>query len=556
MIKTYLQRRKRMMAGLPLALVTVVALVAYLLWSSYQQTLREAQTTSQDFAALIEARLEATFRNAEAELREISALIPPQALHLEAVPQHEKELLTELKAKVADYPEVSSIRIFNAEGDLLYAAGAGEVRRVNIADSAHFQELRAKNDDWIVFSDVIIGRTSGQQVLVVARALRGSDGQFAGMAGFSIRVDYFLSLFKEVELGIGGNVALYRKDNFKLVMRWPVIEANINKPLPADSPTRAVLADGRSKASLKIVAASDGRERLYNYSALKGYPFFVSVGVATDTVLADWRNRSLGVATLTAVLFLTLGVLYVQWMRAEGSIAQFNADLETRVRERTAELEAFSYSISHDLRTPLRAIAGIARILETDYAGSIDPAGRDLLVNMRESSQRMGSLIEGLLQLSRLSRAELSVEVVDLCPIAGKILERLRRLEPQRKVVVLLPEKLEVRGDPKMLTLVLENLLGNAWKFTGGKDEARIEVGAEPGEGGPVIFVRDDGAGFDPLHADKMFMPFHRLHRDDEFPGTGIGLATVQRIIQRHGGAIRAEGAPGKGATFYFTLPV
>lgn len=545
-----------MMAGMSLALVTVVALVAYLLWSSYQQTLREAESTSQDFAALIETRLEATFRNAEAELREISALITPQALRLEAVPRYEKMLLGELKAKVADYPEVSSIRIFNAEGDLLYAAGAGQVRRVNIADSAHFQQLRANNDDRIVFSDVIIGRTSGQQVMVVARALRGSDGQFAGMAGFSIRVDYFLSLFKEVDLGSGGNVAVYRHDNFKLVMRWPVIEANINKPLPSDSPTRAVLADGRSRASLKIVAASDGRERLYNYSVLKRYPFFVSVGVATDTVLADWRNRSLGVAALTAILFLTLGVLYLQWMRAEGGIAQFNADLEARVRERTAEMEAFSYSISHDLRTPLRAIAGIARILETDYAGSIDSAGRDLLVNMRESSQRMGSLIEGLLQLSRLSRAELSVEVVDLCPIAGKILEELRKLEPQRKVVVVLPEKLEVRGDPKMLTLVMENLLGNAWKFTGRKDEARIEVGAEPGEGGPVIFVRDDGAGFDPLHADKMFMPFHRLHRDDEFPGTGIGLATVQRIIQRHGGTIRAEGVPGKGATFYFTLPV
>lgn len=542
------------MAGLSLALVTVVALVAYLLWSSYQQTLREAESTSQDFAALIEARLEATLRNAEAELREISVLIPPQAMRLEAVPRYEKILLPELKAKVADYPEVSSIRIFNAGGDLLYAAGAGDVRKINIAESAHFRQLREKNDDKVLFSDVIIGRTSGQRVLVVARALRGPDGEFAGMAGLGIRVDYFLSLFKEVDLGSEGNVAVYRGDNFKLVMRWPVIEANINKPLPPDSPTRAVFADGRSRASLKMVAASDGRERLYNYSALKGYPFFVSVGVATDTVLADWRNRSIGVAALTAVLFLALGVLYVQWARAEGGIAQLNADLETRVRERTAELEAFSYSISHDLRTPLRGIAGIARILETDYADSIDPAGRDLLANMRESSQRMGSLIEGLLQLSRLSRAELSVEVVDLCPIASKILERLRKLEPRRKVVLVLPEKLEVRGDPKMLTLVLENLLGNAWKFTGRKDEARIEVGTEHGGDSPVIFVRDDGAGFDPMHAEKMFMPFHRLHRDDEFPGTGIGLATVQRIIHRHGGAIRAEGAPGTGATFYFTL--
>lgn len=550
----YLRKRRRLVSGLLLSLATVVALMTYLLWSAYQQTLREAEATTRNFAALIEARLEASLRNAEAELREIAKSIPPDALRADAVPRYDKGISADLLSRVTNYPEVSGIRIFDAGGNLLYSEGRGEVRRVNIADRSHFSRLRASRDLQFTFSDVITGRTSGRQVLTVAHAMRGPDGAFAGMVGFGLSIDYFLELFKSVDLGEGSNVAVYRKDDFRLVMRWPVIKTNLNKPLPADSPTRQAFDNGNDKATIQILAASDGRVRIYSYDATEGYPFFVSVGVARDTVLQDWRARSYAVATFGAVLIVTLGVLFFQWLRAEGGIARFNAELEARVRERTAELESFNYSISHDLRTPLRGIAGIARILESDYASSLDHAGRDLLARMRESSMRMGNLIDGLLQLARLARVEVVVEQVDLVVLARQILDDLCAQEPGRRVTLVLPEKLEVRGDRQLLAIVLENLLGNAWKFTGRKSDARIELGVETKDDMPLYFVRDNGAGFDPAHEQHLFTPFHRLHRDDEFPGTGIGLATVQRIIRRHGGSLRAEGKPGEGATFYFTL--
>jgi signal transduction histidine kinase len=261
-LSTYRQKRIRLILGLLLLLAVVAVSTAYLLWSAYQQTLREAEIATRDFAALIEARLEAALRNAEAELQEIARLVPPDALRADAVPRYEKRIRAELISRITSYPEVSGIRIFDAEGNLLYSEGRGEVRRVNIADSGHFSRLRASRDLQLTFSDVITGRTSGRQVLTVAQALR-----------------------------------------------------------------------------------------------------------------------------------------------AEGSVARFNEELEARVRERTAELESFSYSVSHDLRTPLRGIAGIARILETDYASSLDHTGRDLLARLRESAQRMGGLIEDLLKLSRLTRA-------------------------------------------------------------------------------------------------------------------------------------------------------
>jgi signal transduction histidine kinase len=553
-LSTYRQKRIRLILGLLLLLAVVAVSTAYLLWSAYQQTLREAEIATRDFAALIEARLEAALRNAEAELQEIARLVPPDALRADAVPRYEKRIRAELISRITSYPEVSGIRIFDAEGNPLYSEGRGEVRRVNIADSGHFSRLRASRDLQLTFSDVITGRTSGRQVLTVAQALRGPDSVFAGMVGFGLSVDHFLDLFRSVDLGEGGNVAIYRKDDFRLVMRWPVIAANLNKPLPPDSPTRRAFDNGNDAGTMQIRAASDGRVRIYSYKAVGNYPFFVSVGMARDTVLKDWRSRSYAIRVFGAALIAALGILFLQWLRAEGSVARFNEELEARVRERTAELESFSYSVSHDQRTPLRGIAGIARILETDYASSLDHTGRDLLARLRESAQRMGGLIEDLLKLSRLTRAEVLLEPVDLAALACSVFEDLRARDPGRRVTLVLPEKLEVRGDRRLLAVALENLLGNAWKFTARKDDARIEIGVETKDGLPVYFVRDNGAGFDPAHAQQLFAPFHRLHRDDEFPGTGIGLATAQRIIRRHGGDIRAEGVPGKGAVFYFTL--
>jgi PAS domain S-box-containing protein len=218
------------------------------------------------------------------------------------------------------------------------------------------------------------------------------------------------------------------------------------------------------------------------------------------------------------------------------------------------ELEAFSYSVSHDLRAPLRSIDGFSQALVEDCADRLGDEGRDHLGRIRAAAQRMAELIDDLLQLSRIGRGELVRRPVDLSALARRAADGLRQIEPEREVALTVADGVTAAGDPRLLQVLLDNLVGNAWKFTRGTSPACIEVGVEPGTDPPVYFVRDNGAGFDMAYADKLFGAFQRLHSVREFEGSGIGLATVARIVHRHEGRVWGEGAPGRGATFRFTL--
>jgi PAS domain S-box-containing protein len=220
-----------------------------------------------------------------------------------------------------------------------------------------------------------------------------------------------------------------------------------------------------------------------------------------------------------------------------------------------AELEAFSYSVAHDLRTPLRAVSGYSTMLLEDYGTRFDTEAQQRLTRIAAGAQRMGEIIDALLSLARLTRTEPRRELVDLSQLGRTVIGQLRAREPDRVVDFVAANGLIVQGDPQLLQLVLDNLLGNAWKFTGKLPAARIELGREEINGAAAFYVRDNGAGFDMSLVDKLFAPFRRLHSPGEFEGTGVGLATVQRIVRRHGGRIWAEGAEAAGATFHFTLP-
>ena len=247
---------------------------------------------------------------------------------------------------------------------------------------------------------------------------------------------------------------------------------------------------------------------------------------------------------------------------AQEAILRLNGELEDRVHQRTEqlasankELEAFSYSVSHDLRSPLATINGFSQLLLKSQKDQLNEKGQHYLNRIYAGSTKMGELIEGLLSLARLSRGDLNRRDVDLTAMSAKMVRELRDSEPDRVVDVTIEADLVVNGDAAMVTVVMQNLVANAWKYSGRTPLARMEVGSETApDGVRCIFVRDNGAGFDMAYAEKLFQVFQRLHQDTEFKGTGIGLANVKRVVERHGGRVWAQAAVGEGATFRFTL--
>jgi PAS domain S-box-containing protein len=247
--------------------------------------------------------------------------------------------------------------------------------------------------------------------------------------------------------------------------------------------------------------------------------------------------------------------------RAEDEVRHLNASLETRVLQRTAELEAstkeldaFAYSVSHDLRAPLRSLHGFSDALLEDYGDVLDDVGKDYLQRLQRNVGRMGRMIDALLNLSRATRAELDRGPVDISAMTQDVITELRGADPARTVELIVPDGLHAEADPHLFRIALQNLLANAWKFTANQSEAIIEVGRTVRSGETFFFVRDNGVGFDMVYADKLFDAFQRLHTTSDFEGTGIGLAIVARVIRRHGGHILAEAEVDRGATFYFNL--
>ncbi len=319
---------------------------------------------------------------------------------------------------------------------------------------------------------------------------------------------------------------------------------------------------GKTSLELGINPDNESRKRIFAELQARGSAHDMEMTLRTKP--GDARTFSLNIDLVSIndeKYILQTAQDITERKQAEEEIRKLNAELEQRVVERTAqletankELEAFSYSVSHDLRAPLRGIDGWSQALLEDYRERLDEQGRQYLDRVRSETQRMGYLIDDLLELSRVSRAEMREGAVNLSTLAQAITAKLQETQPQRQVEWIIQGGLMVEGDPRLLEIMLSNLLSNAFKFTGKTSNARIEIGQTGQQGKHAFFVRDNGVGFNMAFASKLFSAFQRMHKASEFPGTGVGLATVQRIVHRHGGQVWAEAAVNQGATFYFTL--
>lgn len=467
-----------------------------------------------------------------------------------------------LRSVPEDFPFIERVFLADPHGTLMADTPAlPDVRGVTFAYRDWYQGV---NHTGIPYVSDAYQRAAAPQYHVIAAALpiKTDEHRITGILVLQVRLQSLLEWMYTIELGPGGVVYLVDRRGQMAAHPELAPDGELRDVSSVPAVQKALRGEGGADIAFDPVAQE---ARVVAYAPVPGYGWGVMAEQPTRTAFAA-RNRELRHLGLAYGLVALASGTFAYWIlrtlterrRAAYRISALNADLQrwgAELEEANKELDAFNYTVSHDLRTPLSIIDGFSQALLENYAATLDARGRDYLQRICGATQRMADLIDALLGLSHVTRAELVWEVVDVSALARAIATDLQRCEPTRQAEFVIADGVVAHGDARLLGVVLENLFSNAWKFTARQPQARIEFGSLPQrEGSLVFFVRDNGVGFDMVHADKLFRAFQRLHGRTEYPGTGVGLATVQRIIQRHGGRIWAEGAVGQGATFYFTL--
>jgi signal transduction histidine kinase len=503
------------------------------------------------------------------------------------------------------HPQFANLIVRDASGRLIQSAVAAPADS-SLAGPIQWLEAVMRNQRFTVGKPAI-GRVTRRWICVFGYPIRNATGQVAGALGMSVDLARFRFILNQASLAPESSVTIIDEQGI-VILRSPGSAMWLGKPAPDAKIVEIALA---AREGHKIAPSITKEDRIFGFTTIPSADWHVLVGIPTRVAFAAARANTLRAALagtsllgLVLALVLVVGRLIKEPVAAlaeaaaaaaegrpgqpvpvagpkeiatvtrefnrmvalrqqkEAEIQQLNQDLERRVQERTAqleaantELEAFSYSVSHDLRAPLRGIDGFSKVLLEDYNDKLDEIAKGHLERVRGAVARMSELIDDLLKLSRISRAEMKRGVVDLSATARELTTGLQHSAPDRAVAFVIQPEMIAHGDARLLRVALENLLNNAWKFTRKASPARIEFGAAPVEGQTAFYIRDNGAGFDMAYVSKLFGAFQRLHAPADYEGTGIGLATVQRIVRRHGGRVWAEGKPGEGATFYFTVP-
>jgi signal transduction histidine kinase len=471
-----------------------------------------------------------------------------------------------MKGQLVHLPYVRALWITDATGRTVADTDA-ETVGFDFSDRRYFRVHRdLQPHDHLFIGPPVVSRSNKTFFVPMSRPILRA-GQFAGVVVAAFEPPRMEDFYKSLGLGNAAAVTLMHRDG-ELIARSPHQESKVGTSM-ADSPLFSNAALGRHEVgTLTGKSVIDGITRILSYRVIDGMPLVVSVGVDEESVLRSWRERSAALvlisACLVAAVILLAGMLVREARRRQRAWAEDvrkSDELERRVRARTEQLEsaneqlsAFSYSISHDLRAPLRSIDGYAGMLGDELGEAVTPEARRYLAAVRYAAMDMNRMIEDLLAFSQLGSQALSVARVDLGTMIGSVLHDVLDRHSRHLPRMCVGELPDCDADPSLLRQVWLNLIDNAVKYSSVRDQPMVEIGSEAVAAETVYFVRDNGVGFDPAFADRLFTVFQRLHTDKRFPGSGVGLAIVQRIVQQHGGRIWAESAPDAGATFRFTL--
>ena len=455
-------------------------------------------------------------------------------------------------------------RVFLADREGTLMADTPELPNVRGKSFAFRDWYQGVSRAWEPYVSEVYRRAAGPRINVFAVAIpiQSESGEVAGILVLQVKLDVLLEWTKHIE--IGPEAVLYVVDRKGHLASHPKVvpDADIID-YSAERPVREAL---RGKRGIEIaVHPGEAEESVCAYEPVAGYGWgillqqpaaaaFSARGAVLRSVLYAYGLIVLFSACLTYVIFRTL----IERKVAEERIARLNDDLNRRAAELDAsnkELEAFSYSVSHDLRAPVRHISGFVGLLQEEAGSIVGAGGKRYLEKIAASARRMGELIDDLLVFSRMGRAEMRDATVDLARMVAEVRDELKEEAKGRRIEWKIGPMPLVRGDASLLKMALTNLISNALKYTRKRDEARVEIGSEAPNGEIVVFVRDNGVGFDPQYAHKLFGVFQRLHAAEEFEGTGVGLANVRRIVNRHGGRTWAQGEVDRGAAFFFSLP-
>ncbi|TNE80891.1 MAG: HAMP domain-containing protein [Gammaproteobacteria bacterium] len=478
-------------------------------------------------SSMVAYNLQNYYRNLVNELTAQAALL--SRANTPALQFEDPQAATEYLSLLEEQPKVIAAAIYNARGALFATYHRRGDEQTDLPGIPEIDGTRIEGDTIVLFKRIV------------------ANNEILGTVYLQVHYRLYEKLLGN--LGIAVTVFMLALIVAFLLTLW--LQANVTRPILAIS-----------RLARQVVEDSD-------YSLRAEKTTSDEIGSLADAVNAmltevEQRNRELEGSNTALESQIRDRVEAEKALRqSRQETLQLNSELEQRVKERTLqlenankELEAFSYSVSHDLRAPLRAIDGFSQALLEDYNDRLDDTGRDFLGRVRAGAQRMGLLIDDMLKLSRVSRAELKFAEVDLSEMASEILAELQATDPDRKVSIQITSGLKAWCDPQLIHIALQNLLQNAWKYSGKQGQGHIEFGMRQKDGEIGFFVQDNGVGFDMRYVHKLFGAFQRLHDQSEFPGTGIGLATVKRIISRHGGRVWAEAEIDRGSVFYFTLPV